>query len=49
MEMLSYYRYEAWDTPVVRRIRIPQHEWASGEFLVFFVKQKGAPITVPAK
>lgn len=30
MEMLSYYRYEAWDTPVVRRIRIPQHEWASG-------------------
>jgi cold shock CspA family protein len=30
MEMLSYYRYEVWDTPVVRRIRIPQHEWASG-------------------
>jgi cold shock CspA family protein/peroxiredoxin len=30
MEMRSYYRYEAWDTPVVRRIRIPQHKWASG-------------------
>ena len=30
METLSYYRYEAWDTPEVRRIRIPQHEWAGG-------------------
>lgn len=30
MEMLSYYRYEVWGRPVVRRIRIPQHEWASG-------------------
>ena len=30
METLSYYPYEAWDTPAVRRIRIPQHEWAGG-------------------
>ncbi len=30
METLSYYRYEAWDTPDVRRIRIPQQEWAAG-------------------
>jgi cold shock CspA family protein/peroxiredoxin len=30
METLSYYRYEAWDTPSVRGIRIPQHEWAGG-------------------
>ncbi|HEU5101597.1 MAG TPA: redoxin domain-containing protein, partial [Roseiflexaceae bacterium] len=30
METLSYYRYEAWDTPAVRRIRIPQREWAEG-------------------
>ena len=30
METLSYYRYEAWDTPAVRRIRIPQQEWSAG-------------------
>jgi cold shock CspA family protein/peroxiredoxin len=30
METLSYYPYEAWDTPAVRRIRIPQREWADG-------------------
>jgi cold shock CspA family protein/peroxiredoxin len=30
METLSYYSYEAYDTPAVRRIRIPQQEWADG-------------------
>src|SRR6266540_4336700 len=30
METLAYYSYEAYDTPVVRRIRIPQQEWAAG-------------------
>ncbi len=30
METLSYYRYEAYDTPQVRQIRIPQQEWANG-------------------
>jgi cold shock CspA family protein/peroxiredoxin len=30
METLAYYRYEAWDTPAVRSIRIPQQEWAEG-------------------
>ena len=30
METLSNYRYEAYDTPKVRRVRIPQHEWADG-------------------
>lgn len=30
METLSYYRYEAWDTEAVRRVRIPQQEWAGG-------------------
>src|SRR5919205_3174961 len=30
METLSYYRYGAWDTPEVRRVRIPQQEWAEG-------------------
>jgi cold shock CspA family protein/peroxiredoxin len=30
METLSYYTYEAYDTPAVRRIRIPQQEWADG-------------------
>jgi peroxiredoxin/cold shock CspA family protein len=30
METLSYYPYEAWDTPAVRRIRISQREWADG-------------------
>jgi cold shock CspA family protein len=30
METLSYYRYDAWDTPAMRRVRIPQQEWAEG-------------------
>jgi cold shock CspA family protein/peroxiredoxin len=30
MEPLSHYRYEAYDTPAVRRIRIPQQEWTDG-------------------
>jgi hypothetical protein len=29
METLSYYRYEAYDMPQVRQIRIPQQEWAN--------------------
>jgi cold shock CspA family protein len=30
MESRSDYRYEAYDTPEVRQIRIPQQEWANG-------------------
>lgn len=30
MSSLAYYPYEAWDTPDVKRIRIPQQEWAAG-------------------
>jgi peroxiredoxin/cold shock CspA family protein len=30
METRSDYRYEAYDTPEVRRVRIPQQEWANG-------------------
>ena len=30
METLSNYRYESYDTPEVRQIRIPQQEWANG-------------------
>jgi peroxiredoxin len=30
MENRSDYRYEAYDTPEVRQIRIPQQEWANG-------------------
>ncbi len=30
METLSYYRYEAYNNPQVRQIRIPQQEWANG-------------------
>jgi cold shock CspA family protein/peroxiredoxin len=30
MELRSDYRYEAYDTPAVRRVRIPQQEWADG-------------------
>src|SRR5437870_10983857 len=30
MESRSDYRYEAYDTPQVRQIRIPQQEWAAG-------------------
>ncbi len=30
METRSDYRYEAYDTPQVRQIRIPQQEWANG-------------------
>ena len=30
MEARSDYRYEAYDTPEVRQIRIPQQEWANG-------------------
>ena len=30
MESRSDYRYEAYDTPEVRQIRIPQQEWAEG-------------------
>ena len=30
METRSDYRYEAYDTPEVRQIRIPQQEWAGG-------------------
>ena len=30
MENRSDYRYEAYDTPEVRKIRIPQQEWANG-------------------
>ncbi|WP_346016579.1 redoxin domain-containing protein [Chroococcidiopsis sp. CCMEE 29] len=30
METRSDYRYEAYDTPEVRKIRIPQQEWANG-------------------
>jgi cold shock CspA family protein len=30
MEGRSDYRYEAYDTPEVRKIRIPQQEWADG-------------------
>jgi cold shock CspA family protein/peroxiredoxin len=30
METRSDYRYEAYDTPEVRQIRIPQQEWADG-------------------
>jgi cold shock CspA family protein/peroxiredoxin len=30
MATLAYYSYEAYDTPAVRRIRIPQQEWAAG-------------------
>src|SRR5918912_2950312 len=30
METRSDYRYEAYDTPTVRQIRIPQQEWADG-------------------
>ena len=30
MESRSDYRYEAYDTPEVRHIRIPQQEWANG-------------------
>jgi peroxiredoxin/cold shock CspA family protein len=30
MESRSDYRYEAYDTPEVRKIRIPQQEWANG-------------------
>jgi peroxiredoxin/cold shock CspA family protein len=30
METLSNYRYEAYNTPEVRQIRIPQQEWANG-------------------
>ena len=30
METRSDYRYEAYDTPEVRQIRIPQQEWATG-------------------
>ncbi|MDM9382914.1 redoxin domain-containing protein [Chlorogloeopsis sp. ULAP01] len=30
METLSNYRYEAYNTPEVKQIRIPQQEWANG-------------------
>jgi cold shock CspA family protein len=30
METRADYRYEAYDTPEVRQIRIPQQEWAEG-------------------
>jgi cold shock CspA family protein/peroxiredoxin len=30
METLSYYSYEAYNRPAVRRIRIPQQDWAEG-------------------
>jgi cold shock CspA family protein/peroxiredoxin len=30
MEMRADYRYEAYDTPAVRRVRVPQQEWAGG-------------------
>ena len=30
MQMRKDYRYEAYDTPEVKRIRIPQQEWADG-------------------
>src|SRR5437588_7819239 len=30
METRSDYRYEAYDTPEVRQVRIPQQEWANG-------------------
>jgi cold shock CspA family protein/peroxiredoxin len=30
METRADYRYEAYDTPEVRRVRIPQREWAEG-------------------
>jgi cold shock CspA family protein/peroxiredoxin len=30
MQSRSDYRYEAYDTPEVRQVRIPQQEWASG-------------------
>jgi len=30
IESRSDYRYEAYDTPEVRQIRIPQQEWATG-------------------
>jgi len=30
MQTLSYYSYEAYDTPEVRQVRIPQQEWADG-------------------
>jgi cold shock CspA family protein/peroxiredoxin len=30
METRSDYRYEAYDTPQVRQVRIPQQEWANG-------------------
>lgn len=30
METLSYYPHAAWDSEAVRRIRIPQQEWAEG-------------------
>lgn len=30
MQTRSDYRYEAYDTPAVKRIRIPQQEWAEG-------------------
>lgn len=30
MEDRSDYRYEAYDTPAVRQVRIPQQEWANG-------------------
>jgi len=30
METRADYRYEAYDTPAVRRVRIPQQEWADG-------------------
>ena len=31
MQTRSDYRYEAYDTPQVRQIRIPQQEWEKGE------------------
>ena len=30
METLSFYSYEAYNTPAVKRVRIPQQEWAGG-------------------
>ena len=34
METLSYYNYEAYNTPEAVKIRIPQQEWASGASLL---------------
>lgn len=30
MARLSFYPYEAWNTPAVKRVRIPQREWVGG-------------------